>query len=152
MKTIIFFAGLLLSTASFAQVSTIDIGQQKQIGEAYAGGKAFGVFVAKISYVVNSANDTTYLFTYRNGRYYHIEDIKTISFNSEGDSFNTFFNILMDAFNAPNDNNKAVKIGDEDLVIITKKEFGSKILYVSNVGNNALFSITKPQVKKIFGK
>lgn len=106
--------------------------------------KPLGVFMAEINYQVKGG-DTTYCLLFKNYRYSHIIDIKTICFSSRENTINKFYQIMKSAC-VTKRYMLDFKLGTCSAYI--KRESGCASFNI----DNAYINLTSRQIDKLFGK
>jgi hypothetical protein len=107
-----------------------------------------------LSYVENT--DTLYALMYSNKSYQHITDIKTISFQPDGNTLNQFYDILKSVFLSENKQNKDYKIkfqlGSKSVEVSNYRQLGitSAMLYCYD--DQSYIWFTENQIEKLFNK
>lgn len=129
------FILLLAPLFGFGQISVEEAAKEETIGEAKNGIE----FVAKLT-KVGGDPEMCYL-TYRNHKYTHITDIKTISFSPENNTVNILYKTIKSFFEEhkkDRDYQLNVKLGDNDVTLSHYKILGIKgvrlsVLYKGHV-------------------
>jgi hypothetical protein len=112
-----------------------------------------GGFVAELSYYINEG-DTTYILTFNNMKYKHIDAIESVAFSGISNSAEGLYKMFKSVFSKENKSNKdyivQFTLGKESVAISNVKSMG--ITSAMFTCKNAFFTLTEKQVNKLFGK
>jgi hypothetical protein len=140
---------LIVSLKGIGQIQLTETVKPIKIGGYSIGGN----FVTEINMYVKG-QDTSYHFMHRNHKYQQILDIKSVIFNAEGNTLNSFYELLMSAFSDENKDKKDFKVnfklGGKDVYITNDRVMGMTSVTFWN--ESGYVSLTEKQVKKTFGK
>ena len=142
----------LVATVSFGQIQVYNVNKtpKTSIGKLKSG----LAFVAEMESEVEG-KDTTYTLSFHDARYTQIVSIKSLYFNSVGNSFESFYEICKSVFKEENKKNKdymvTFRLGDKDIAVVNSRMMG--ITYVRIlVDNSGTIQLLESQIDKLFGK
>jgi hypothetical protein len=151
-KLIIVSMITLVSFVSYGQIQVYNVNTtpKTSIGKIKSG----LAFVAEMEREVEG-KDTTYTLYYQEGQYQHITSIKSLHFNSVGNSFDSFYEICKSVFKDENKKNKdymvTFKLGDKDIAVVNSRMMGVTCVRVM-IGNSYTNPLVENQIDKLFGR
>lgn len=153
MKLPALLLSLLLSTASFAQLTISKPSENKALEAKVGEVKNMGVFIADLTYRV-AEKDTVYTIMYKNAAYTTLTDIKSISFESEGNTVNELYAAFKTFFSDENRKNKdyklQLKLGETDVFLSNLRTMGvTRVMIFTARGH---FYLTEKQLDTLFGR
>jgi hypothetical protein len=145
MKKLLLIALLFFGIKANAQIEKID--NQAENKQVIGVNRTIGMITAELSKV-----EDIYYLMYRDNKFTHIVDYKTIQFKANDDELNSLYLLLKDSFNSVEQVKLAV--GNSDLLINKKKMMGVNYLSigVDTKGVFGLFIINEKQLAKLFNK
>lgn len=155
-KAVILLISISISTFSFAQLTETIV---KPVGSVYRGLDE----IAALSYKLKGS-DTIYTLRYKDPLNSKETVDKTteekhksylqIIFSGEGNALNTFYNILIGAFNTDNikDFKKTFNLGENSITVEGGKLFGKKYITIFVEDVVAIFMLNQKGVNFLFGK
>jgi hypothetical protein len=150
MKKAIFLSFIInCFQSTFAQIVKTELPKEIEVGKVKSGTST----KATLSFTKESNKDTLYTLLYNDMTYTKIDVFESVSFYDKGNTLNDFYNILIQALNEEKDKETTFKIGETNVVAITKKMLGTKYLYISfskKNGGSGLTNLNKKEIKKLF--
>ena len=146
MKSSLIFISLFLSVPCIAQFQKVELPKWISIGRYKQG----LVTECEMFYSVDDKNDTTYHWQYQNYEYSTISALEVIHFVNEGNTLNELYKILIESFSKDVDHETSFRLGKDIIIVIVKKTFGTKYLFISPP--KGYFTMTKTGVNKLFNK
>jgi hypothetical protein len=152
MKKLLVLSMVLVSVVSYGQIQVYNVNTtpKTSIGKIKSG----LAFVAEMEREIEG-KDTTYTLSYQEGQYQHITSIKSLRFNSDGNSFDSFYEICKSVFKDENKKNKdynvIFKLGDDNIAVINSRTMGITCVRIMN-GNSYTAPLVENQIDKLFGK
>lgn len=143
-KSIILFACLvaLLATSAVAQIQKNTRPSLITVNELKLGYS----FHCSLSYSLNdSTQDTTYVVMFRDNQYKQIVEIESFAHTGQ---LSDLVQLFSEQIGKEKGAEQSVKVGSDELHLITRTALGMKVLYIFK--GRSYFSLTEPQVKKLF--
>ena len=141
----------LICQSTYAQIVILEIPKSIEIGKMKNG--TYTHF--KISYNLED-QDTTYTFTYRDAQYSVLDDYKSVLFQSDGNSLESFYKICKSVFKEENKKNKNYsvhfKLGNDMMSVTNSRIFGITYMRIGIIGKGYSIPILEFQIDKLFGK
>ncbi|MGY6649488.1 hypothetical protein [Wenyingzhuangia sp. IMCC45574] len=148
-KLFLLTIALLINNLSFSQIKKIEPAKSIEIGTI----KTFGAFIIDC----HKINDT-YLFTYADAKFKHIDEHKSFEFKDIDNAFDTLYETIIDGFNNTPKEPIMIKLPKGVLFLSYIKSYGVVNFRfghsLDNKGGVIGYSgyLTKKKVKKLFGK
>lgn len=137
---------LLLPVISFCQVQINEPSKRVSLSEV----KSFGAYRAQMDYIIQD-KDTMFIMTFINDKYSTLVDLKSVSFYSEGGSFEALYKLMKSVYLPENKDNKnyfvSFKLGKENVSV--SRVFNSMCMFSTQSG---YINLTEKQIDKLFGK
>ncbi|MDO6813788.1 hypothetical protein [Tenacibaculum soleae] len=142
MKKILLSLLLLTATISFSQIKRVKTAKPIKIGAAGT--------------VVCEKLNNTYIFTFQDINYTHIDEYKSFQFDDIDNAFDNFYDILMEGFKNLPEEDIELKLPNKIVTLKYMKTFGVTNLTIITSDDNGISGrsefITKRRAMKIFGK
>lgn len=146
------FALLLLLCAintSRAQIQQIITEKPKVMGKV--GGSGWNPFVASLEYFTQDSGSNRYILTYNDITYKQLTVLKSISFKATDEELSSLYNLLKARIEEKKDAETSLKIGDDTVLIVTKKSMGIGMIYLS-VPEKGMFILYNKTLNQLFGR
>lgn len=145
MKKVFTLCLALISLNSFSQLVKLEEGKRIDIGKAKRG----GVVLAELYYKVSNS-DTTYYLEFDDAANGRGEKQKSVAFAAVGNTFESLYNVLNESLGQPKGTKNSFELGSTKVVLKTDKMLGTP--FVSFYVDEAYFSVTEKELKKLFGR
>lgn len=132
---------------TFGQIERTDLARWTIYSEV----RSLGDLVASLKYMVKE-KDTTYIILFRNLQYTHINDVQSISFNSDSAVLNSLYQILSETLDSKNRKQNTFKLGNKDVIATCIKVPGMKSVNIKLAETGAYFGLTRKELDKLFNK
>jgi hypothetical protein len=147
--SLLFVAVFFVTTNLSAQIEIKETLPKFTVGTYKAG----GVMHTELSYRITD-KDTVYTLIYKNAKYSSLVDYKSISFNSDNNTLQTFYNLLKSFFSNEHKKDKdykvSFKIGDTNVTASNFRTMG--ITGVTLFTPEGYITMNERMVDKTFGK
>lgn len=146
------FALLLLLCAintSRAQIQQLNTEKPKVMGKV--GGSGWNPFVASLEYFTEESGSNRYILTYNDINYKQLTVLKSISFKATDEELSSLYNLLKARIEEKKDAETSLKIGDDTVLIVTKKSMGIGMIYLS-VTEKGMFILYNKTLNQLFGR
>jgi hypothetical protein len=151
MKKLLVLLISFVSFASYGQISVINIPKSNEVGKVKSGMYTH----AEITYMVDD-KDTTYTFTYLDAQYKMLTEYKSVYFQSDGKSLESFYKICKSVFNEQNKKNKdysvSFKLGNDFMFVRNSRMFGIGYVTIGVIDKGYTIQLLESQIDKLFAK
>jgi hypothetical protein len=110
---------------------------------------------AELTYIPKtSPTDTMYHLFYKDEKYKQLDEWKSIYFNGGSATLNDFYEALKEAITADKGKETSFTLSDNKIFIVTSRLLGKylSISITDKTGVNGIMTLTKGQIKDLFGK
>jgi hypothetical protein len=134
---------------SNAQIQQFDVEKPKVMGKV--GGSGSSPFYMSLEYFIEDSGSNRFILTYNDIEYKQITVLKSISFKATDEELNSLYNLLKARIEEKKDAETNLKIGEDMVLIVTKKTMGQGVIYLAVTGKGMFVLYTKT-LNKLFGR
>lgn len=136
-------------STSNAQIQQFDVEKPKVMGKV--GGVGSSPFYMSLEYFIEDSGTNRFILTYNDIEYKQTTVLKSISFRATDEELNSFYNLLKARIEEKKDAETNLKIGEDSVLIITKKTLGQGVIYLAVTGKG-MFALYNKTLKQLFGR
>ena len=151
MKKLLVFSMLLVSFVSYGQIAVLSIPKSNEVGKIKSGMYTH----AEITYTTEG-KDTTYTFRYMDAQYKTLTEYKSVYFQSDNNTLESFYQICKSVFSDENKKNKYYsvdfKMGNDFMLVKNSRMFGIWYVTIGVINKGFTIQLLESQIDKLFGK
>lgn len=146
---------LFASSTSYSQLQQLNTEKPKVLGKVGSFQPTlwgWNPFVASLEYYSNDSGTKRYILTYNDITYKQLIALKSISFKATDDELNSLYDLFKARVDEKKGAETTLKIGEDTVLIVTKKFMGMDMIYLSVLEKGGMFALCTKTLNQLFGR